>query len=227
MTYMRVPVLRALRISPFENMEKHAEKVRMSAEYLRKAIEKYINQDYEAFGRCSSKINSLEKEADIIKSNIRNHMPKELLLSYDKNTFLFLLKEQDNIIDLIQDTAVWISLREKPIPYELSDDFFRMSDSVVDIVKTAENAVRYLKRVVETSYSRDEREKIKEVIHNLHVMESEIDTMGRELTKKTFKMESALTAVQLTHMLKLIELLSEIGDHAENVGDMIRALIAR
>jgi len=45
------------------------------------------------------------------------------------------------------------------------------------------------------------------------------------LKQKIFNME--MDPVTVFHMIKLTEIIGSIADHAENAGDMMRAMIAR
>ena len=227
MKFMRVPIIETLRKSPFEALKEHAGIVMKSAQLLREEIEAYINGDFEKFNRIRKEIDELELKADYIKSNIRNHLPKDVKMVVDRGVFLSLLGEVDKVEDLIQDIGEWISMREKPIPEELRDDFRALFEKALEAVETCEGAISQLNVVIESSFAENEREKAKEMIHELHRVEHESDIIERELTKRVFAMEGKISPVAIFHLSKLIFLLGDIANHAENAGDRIRALLAK
>jgi len=81
--------------------------------------------------------------------------------------------------------------------------------------------------VIESSFVEKERENAKKIIEKLHIIEHESDLLERRLTKKIFQMEEQLSAAALFHLSKLVFLLGDISNHAENAGDRVRALIAK
>ncbi len=227
MKFMRVPIIETLRKSPFEALRDHAEIVKKSAMLLRDEIDAYLNGDFDKFENLRKEIDDLELKADYIKSNIRNHLPKDVKMPVDRGVFLSLLGEMDKVEDLIQDIGEWISMREKPIPKELQDDFRHLFNKALEAVETAENAIKWLNLVIESSFAENERKKAKEIIHKLHEIEHESDIIERKLTKKVFSMEEKISPVAIFHLSKLIFLLGDVANHAENAGDRIRALLAK
>ncbi len=227
MKFMRAPIIDTLRKSPFEALEEHAGIVKESASLLRDEIKAYLDGNFEKFEQMRKKIEELELKADYIKSNIRNHLPKDVKMPVDRGVFLSLLGEIDKVEDLIQDIGEWISMREKPIPDELMDDFKSLFDKALESTDIAEKAVIQLNVVIESSFAENERKKEKEIIQKLHEVEHESDIIERELTRKIFSMENEISPVAIFHLSKLVFLLGDIANHAENAGDRIRALLAR
>ncbi len=227
MKFIRAPIIETLRKSPFEALEDHAKIVMDSAKILREEIEDYLNGRFEEFEKKRKIIEELELKADYIKSNIRNHLPKGVKMPVDRGIFLSLLAEMDKVEDIVQDIGEWISMREKPIPDELREDFRKLFEKALESIETCQKAVMQLNVVIESSFAEEERKKAKEIIHRLHEIEHESDLLERSLTRKIFSMESKISAVAIFHLSKVVFLLGDIANHAENAGDRIRALIAR
>jgi len=227
MRFIRTPIIQTLRKSPFEALIDHAHYVRDSAELLRGAFDDYLEGRYDEFEKKRQKIEELELKADYIKSNIRNHLPKGVWMPVDRGVFLSLLSEMDKVEDIIQDVTEWLSLRKKPVPEELKKDFETLFEKSLESIKLCEDAIDALNIVIESSFLEKEREKTKEIVHRLHVVEHESDLIERRLTREIFSIEDRLSAAALFHLSKLVFLLGELANHAENAGDRVRALIAR
>jgi uncharacterized protein Yka (UPF0111/DUF47 family) len=75
------------------------------------------------------------------------------------------------------------------------------------------------------SYSEKQRNIVKDIIHNLRKREHEADGLEDELKQKIFSLETDPVAIY--HLVKLAEIIGSVADHAENAGDMMRAMIAR
>ncbi|NPA75847.1 MAG: TIGR00153 family protein [Euryarchaeota archaeon] len=227
MKYVRAPIIETLRKSPFEALVEHAGIVKKSAQLLREEMNAYLDGRFEEFEKLKKEVEELELKADYIKSNIRNHLPKSVKMPVDRSVFLSLLGEVDKVEDLIQDIGEWISMREKPIPDELRGEFRKLFDKAMESVEACECAVMQLNTVIEASFAEPERKRAKELIQRLHEVEHESDIIERELTRKIFGMEDRISPVAIFHLSKLVFLLGDIANHAENAGDRIRALLAR
>ena len=70
-----------------------------------------------------------------------------------------------------------------------------------------------------------QRKIVKKIISNLREREHEADEFEDELKIKVFSLET--DPIGLFHMVKLAEIIGSIADHAENAGDMMRAMIAK
>ena len=227
MKFLRVPIIKTLRKSPFEALKDHANIIKESASLLKEEFRDYINENFEEFEKKRGKIEELELKADYIKSNIRNHLPKDVKMPVDRGVFLALIAEMDKVEDLIQDIGEWISIREKPIPEKLKENFENLFNKAFESIDLSEKAVDCLNVVIESSFADSEREKTKEVIEKLHKIEHESDLIERETTRKIFSLENEISPITIFHLSKLVFLLGDIANHAENAGDRIRALIAR
>ena len=227
MKFMRVPIIETLGKSPFEALKDHISLVKKSAALLREVFEDLMKNEFADLEGKKKIIEDLELKADYIKSNIRNHLPKSVKMPVDRGVFLSLLSEIDKVEDLIQDVAEWISIREKPVPDELKQDFIELFTKALEAIEYTEKAVDALNFVIESSFVEKERENAKKIIEKLHIIEHESDLLERRLTKKIFQMEEQLSAAALFHLSKLVFLLGDISNHAENAGDRVRALIAK
>lgn len=90
-----------------------------------------------------------------------------------------------------------------------------------------EKAVESIKILVETSFVQREREQTKELIHKVHDYEWQADQKKYEMTKGIYDLESHLEPMDVYHLLKIADWVDDIADHAENVADWLRSMIAR
>ncbi len=225
--HARMPVATTFRKSPFVGLYMHADKVRECIATLEQALQAYTEGRYEEFKALAAKVSELEGEADQIKGNTRNHLPRFIFMPVDKAEFLMLLREQDSILDYAEDVALWLDLRLTPIPESIKPEFMAHIDKVVECVGVLQKALENLKDLLQTSFSRKEREQTKKLIHEIHKKEYEADVIERTLTKKIFALEKELDPVSIFHLVKVVDLIAQIANHAENAGDRIRAMIAK
>ncbi|MFO7962858.1 MAG: TIGR00153 family protein [Desulfobacterales bacterium] len=223
---MRVPFLsRLFMTSPFDELQEHAEKVKECVWAFQQAIECYAAERCKVFDDYLSEVDRLESEADAIKRRIRGHLPVNSRLPVSKFQLFLYLREQDKVLDSVEKTLDWISYRMEPgIPKDMEKDFFLLVDSVIEPIEDLSRMVAEAKNYFET-YSNKQRNLVKDIIHNLRKREHEADRLEADLKKRIFSIKDDPTGT--FHLVRLAELIGSIADHAENAGDMMRAMIAR
>jgi len=222
---MRIPFLSFFTISPFDGLLEHAEKVKECGWAFQQAIECYASERCEEFEVYRQEVDKLESEADAIKRRIRGHIPVGTRLPVAKFQLFQYLKEQDKVLDSVEDSLDWLSYRINPgFMEELKKDLFLLVDSVIEPIEELSRMVAEAKKYFET-YSDKQRNIVKEIINNLRKREHEADRLEDELKHKIFALEK--DPVSIFHMVRLAEYISATADHAENAGDMMRAMIAK
>jgi uncharacterized protein Yka (UPF0111/DUF47 family) len=75
------------------------------------------------------------------------------------------------------------------------------------------------------NYSEKQRNVVKNIIATIRQQEHDADTAEDAVKSKVFHLIQ--DPVTVFHMVRLAETIGSIADHAENAGDMMRAMIAR
>ena len=222
---MRIPFISLFMTSPFDGLQEHAEKVKECAWAFQQAIECHITDQCEAFEEFRLNVDKIESEADSIKRRIRGHLPKGTLMPVDKFQLFRYLREQDKVLDAVEEALDWLSFRSEPgIPEALEKDFFLLVDAVMDPVEEMCRLVLETRKYFR-SYSEKQRKLIKDIVHTLRRQEHDADKVEDAIKEKLLNMQ--IEAVTVFHMIRLAEIIGSIADHAENAGDMVRAMIAR
>ncbi|KYK25175.1 hypothetical protein AYK25_05425 [Thermoplasmatales archaeon SM1-50] len=226
--HFRVPLSDTYRRkSPFDLLVEHMGKIRECIDLLTGEMIQYYKGDYKGFSELARKVSAFEHEADIIKGNIRNHLPHSLLMPVDKGKFLWALREQDAILDHAENLVQMLDMRHTKIPKELQGLFIEHMMLVAQTVKTMEDAVENIKDLVESGFIKKEREETKGFIHKVHEAEYKADKKKYDMTKKIYQIEKKLMPMDEYHLLKIADWVDDIADHAENVADWLRSMIAR
>ena len=140
--HFRVPVADAFRRkSPFGQLLEHMEKVRECTDILGKGLIKYYNGNYKGFSDLAKKVSEIEHEADMIKRNLRNHLPTSLFMPVDKGKFMWALREQDKILDHAENLVKMLDMRHTKIPKELQEVFISHLKLVIKTVDAMQDAV--------------------------------------------------------------------------------------
>jgi predicted phosphate transport protein (TIGR00153 family) len=221
---MRVPILRMIRKSPFDGLLAHAQKARECINKLKQAVGYYAEKRYEEFEKLAEEILKLENEADWIKGNIRNHLPRGIFMPVGKTEFLACLKEQDDILDLAEDAVIWLGFHKSEIPKEIREPFLKHVNEVVEIVNTLTDVIGDVRTLV-GPISKGTRKEVKQILKDIHLKEHKTDESQHELAKKLFALGGDFSAAY--HLLHATLTISQIADHAENAADIIRVMLAR
>src|SRR6056297_138376 len=170
-------------------------------------------------------VTRFEHEADEIKRRIRGHLPKGVMLPIEKFQLFRYLREQDAVLDAVQESLKWLSFRaEASIPESVEKELFLLVDSVIEPIEELAHMVGQA-HIYFRNFSEKQRRKVKEIISNMRQMEHDADQREFALIQKIFATEN--DPVVVFHLVRLAETIGSIADHAENTGDMMRAMLAK
>ncbi|MBW2014843.1 MAG: TIGR00153 family protein [Deltaproteobacteria bacterium] len=222
---MRIPFFKMFMTSPFEGLQEHAEKVMECAWAFQQAMECYFADKCKTFEEFRQEVTQIESQADAIKRRIRGHIPKRTMMPISNFLVFRYLREQDQVLDAMEDSLDWISYRaESGIPQELEKDFALLVDAVIDPIEQLSGLVVQA-RLYFKKFSEKQRVVVKNIIHTLRQQEHEADKFEDIIKKKVFNLEA--DAVTIFHLVRLAETIGSIADHAQNAGDMMRAMLAK
>ncbi len=222
---MRSAILNLFRRSPFEGLLRHAELIREAAPLFQSAVIAYFDESREDFQHYHNRVTVIESQGDSVKRNIRGHLPRGILLPMDKFQVLWYLREQDKILDSVQDALHWLSYRWTAIPDEHVDDLILMVEMVNNVLSAMVPLVASAETYFNT-FSDQDRNQVKRAIREIREYEFQSDQVERKLLSDllSFPFDNPTSAF---HLVRFVEYMGDINNHAENAGDMMRAMIAR
>lgn len=213
--------------SPFGPLVEHARKVHECVKLIEPLTEAAIREDHEEIHRLQDEVSRLEYEADKIKFDIREHLPRQFFLPVDRADLDRYLHFQDNIADFVEDFAVILLIRQTkihaaivPLLKELVDQVVRVSNQMLEVAEGMLN-------LVESSFSGAEARSVLGKISGLGEGEWLCDRIQRRLSMKIYEMESELDPITIMFYEKMLRTLGLIANAAENTGDMLRMMIVK
>ena len=168
-----------------------------------------------------------EQDADDLKNSLREHLPRGLFLPVDRRDLIEILDLQDSIADTAQDIAGLLVERRMRIPTPLVEGIHPFVKRCVDAVALCSEIIHHLDELLETGFRGREAGRVDELIHRLNSVESETDNMGLALARDLFDHEEEISPVSVIFWHRLIELVGDLADYAEKVGNRLRLVIAR
>lgn len=213
--------------SPFAPLLKHGEKVHEVLLELGPLFDAFVAGDREGVADAHERISHLEHEADQLKREIRDNLPRSLFLPVDRGDLLRFLKEQDAIADAAEDVAVLMNMRATPTPADMKP---KVTALVEQIVRTGESwyeIIQLLPELQESSFTGPEVKRVIELIDRVHAEEWEADLRQAALGRATVRHEEELGAVSVLFWMRIASKLGEVANRAENAGDLLRLMMAR
>ncbi|MBU2559289.1 TIGR00153 family protein [archaeon] len=213
--------------SPFGPLEEHMLKVMQCSELFSECIKAYCKEDFKESERLAMEVSRVEHEADKIKNQIRENLPKSIFMPVDRGDFLDYLREQDQVSDSLEDSALSLTLRRTKVPEDIKKDLMDLSLKVIDVVNILPLAVKSLNDLLETSFAKKQDSRIGEYLNLLGEKEQLTDELELKLEKSMHEKEERFTKGEFYHIMRTVKHIARIADHAENCGDRIRLMIAK
>ncbi len=208
--------------SPFSPLQSHMESVSRCVHCLPLLCEAIEMRDYARVEQIAEEISRLEHEADLIKNDIRNHLPKSLFLPIDRSNLLEILSLQDSIADKVEDAAVIATLKPLELLPIFEEDFKLFLHKNIATFDEAKLIIKELHELVESSFGGIEAEKVRSMVDEVAFQEHEVDLIQRQLLKSLFKAESQLTYITFDQWQRLFESIASISNLSENLAYRIR-----
>ncbi|HHV7548688.1 TPA: TIGR00153 family protein [Legionella pneumophila] len=213
--------------SPIKPIEQHIRKAHQCAKQLYPFFEAVLKNDWDTANNIKDKIIAIEKEADLIKRDLRLHLPTGLFLPVARTDILELLSAQDRIANKAEDIAALIISRQMSIPKKLIPSFMPFLSRCLDASKQACTAINELDELLETGFRGSEVKIVEEMIVKLDEIEHDCDERLADIRHKIFELEKELPAIDVIFLYKLVQWIGELADHAQTVGGRLQILIAR
>jgi predicted phosphate transport protein (TIGR00153 family) len=212
---------------PFGPLVEHTRRVHSTVELIRPLFEAFLAEDWERSRELYKQISKLEHKADLTKNEIRDTLPKSIFLPVDRGDMLRYLKEQDAIADAAEDVAVIVTMRQTPCPAAVKPQVMHLVDQVIKTSELLLEAGLELQRLFESSFGGPEMVKVLDMVSEVNDQEWEADKVQGSLSRALLEHEEELGAVSVLLWMRIIHVLGQVANHAENTGDLLRMMLAR
>lgn len=208
--------------SPFAPLQSHMESVSLCVHRLPELFDALERKDYARLGELAEEISRLEHDADLIKNDIRNHLPKSLFLPIDRGHLLEILSLQDSIADKAEDIAVILSLKPLELLQAFKEEFRQFLNKNIEAFDEAKLINKELHELVESSFGGIEAEKVRAMVDEVAFHEHEADLIQRQLLKSFFNAEQQLNFITFHQWEKVFESVAAISNLSETLAFRIR-----
>ncbi|MBT8116768.1 MAG: TIGR00153 family protein [Gammaproteobacteria bacterium] len=213
--------------SPFSALQGHMRVVLECVHQVPVLFEALAKGDDQGVVAVKDIIFEKEAEADSIKNELRNRLPKSLLMPVDRRDLLEVLQMQDSIADTAQDIAGLLVERPMELPEFMQEPMHQLTHRCVDVCEMSAKIIEELDELLAMGFRGREANKVEEMVSELNKLEDETDELGIELTRRLFEHEDEIKPVSVMMWYQLIQWVGDLADYAEKTGDRLRLLIAR
>ena len=172
---MSIPISALFGRSPIRPIQEHMAKAQLCVVILGDFLEASFAKDWQKAEMLQQAIRAAENEADDLKSNVRSHLPKSLLLPVPRTDLLELLSIQDRLANTAKDVAGIMLGRRMEIPESLQE-LMRVHYQLS--LKTSEQAlqgINELGELLEAGFRGREVDLVEKLIVDLDAIEHKSD----------------------------------------------------
>ncbi|ORT48279.1 phosphate transport regulator [Vibrio sp. qd031] len=213
--------------SPIQPLQKHVVCVNECCSHLLTFFEVCAQGDWEKAAEIRAQISHLEKEADVLKREIRLSLPRGLFLPVDRSDMLDLLTQQDKLANIAKDISGRVLGRQLQIPQNMQGGFNAYLQRCLDAAQQAQKVINEFDELLETGFKGREVSLVEEMIHQLDLIEDDTDSMQIELRQQLLKQEAELNPIDVMFLYKTLEWVGGIADQAQRVGSRLELMLSR
>ncbi len=214
------------RESPFEPLRYHMKKVMECVAFVRPMFESVRAGDYSALNEIARKVFKTEHEADIIKDEIRQTIPKRFVLPIYRGDLLGYLKLQDDMADSAEDLAVLLTIKKLALPTKLMEPTFEYLAMVEEVCRQTHAIADYLPTLVAGDLTGKEAERALEMVAEVDKAEWETDRLQYTLSQKLFALEDEIKPTDVLLWFRILGELGQLANFAEKSGDRLRRMLS-
>lgn len=216
-----------LRQSPFRQVQEHMRIVSQCIAEIPPLFDALIKKDRKQVQTVSDRIGELESQADDLKNEFRLGMPKPLLLAVDRRDLLELIHEQDSIADVTEKICGILTVYEMEVPEAIKTLLLELIQQTMDISSKAVEIVEQLDELLAVGFIGKQSNIVTEKVATLKRSEHNIDKLLKKINYALFSIEDQMKPVAVMLWYNVIEMIGEISNKAENVGDRLMLFLSK
>jgi len=180
------------------------------------------NHDSAEVADLAQKISVTETEADKIKSNFRRHMPATLMMPVARRDLLSLINHQDALADRTEQISQILLYRDMTVPEAIKGALDDLLEGTMEISSQALEMVEELDELLAMGFGISrEQTVVRKMISMVRQEEHNIDRLLQRINRQLFAIEGDLDPVSVMFWYKIIDLVGDISNEAENMADRV------
>jgi len=224
---IQASLAQAFRTSPFGPLGLHMAEVKACVALVRPMIEALRAQDYGKLTELANQTFKKEHDADIIKTEIREALPKSFNLPVYRGDLLAFLALQDDIADSVEDLAVVLTLKKLAVPPKLVEDVRAYVECVLNTCDYLFRCTDQLADFTEADFGGPRGKQILELVAKAEHAEWESDKSAYHLSQRIYELEDEIRATDIFLWSQVIRTLGQLANHADHTAGRLRRMLVR
>jgi hypothetical protein len=218
--------------SPFERLQRHLDEVMKCVDMMEPILEASLKGDGAEVKRLAQEIFLQEHEADKVKIELRDSLPRSVYMPVNRSDMLDFLKRQDGLADKAEDLAMVLAIRPLRLPEgddgdNVATQLREMAGFAIESAHKIAEIVRRFEDLREAGFKGPIAQEIRERCDEVNLLEHKAD-------KRQFKLLSVLLSeennaqdfIDIYIQLQVISAFGKLANHAESMGDTLRLMVA-
>ena len=213
--------------SPLKPIEEHIKIAYKASELLIVFFDAAFKGDWETAEGVYKQICEIEREADVLKRDVRLQLSRGLFMPVERSDLLELVTKQDKIANRAKDIAGRVIGRQLDIPSQIQPQFSNYIRRCIDATHQACIVVNEFDALLENSFKGREVTLVESLVLKIHDIETDTDQLGIELRLSLKKIESEVEPINLMFLYSIIDWVGHLADLAEKVGSRVELMLVR
>lgn len=211
--------------SPFVPLQMHMEKVAQCVNLVQEIFEPYRNGDMERVKALAEDMSNIEHEADHLKHDIRNNLPRGLFLPVDRANLLRILSTQDSIANHAENVGVILTFKHSRVFDGFNTAFDVFLEKGMETFSLARSIVDELDELLETGFGGVEANTVRELVDKVALKEHETDVCQHGLVRDLLAHENEVSYGDFFLWTRIIRQISTIADKSESLAVEVRTTL--
>ena len=213
--------------SPIKPIQEHMHKAFECIELLGEFLRASSASDWDKATELQSKIVAAENEADEIKNSIRSNLPKSVWMPFARSDVIEMLTIQDRLANKAKDIAGLMLGRQILFPESMADSVHQLYQLSKDAAAKAKAAIGEMDEIMESGFSGTESNFVQKLLDELNDIENQNDAAQIELRAHLMGLENDLPPVNVMFLYRLIDLIGDIADVSQRIGNRLLLLTSK
>ena len=213
--------------SPFGPLQEHIKKTKACIDLVPSLFDAVFREDTEEIQRITDHVSKLEHQADIIKNEIRDHLPRSLFMPVSRSDFFSVLSQMDSIPDSVEDLCVMLTVRKMIVPEELAQDLRDFLGKSLAVFHRTFEVVEQVEHLLGSAFGGPDADRLFEHINDIGMLEWETDKAQFVLVKHMYSIEDRMDPVSIFQWSKIFQKIGDLANFSEKTADRLRALLSK
>ncbi|MFT7287430.1 MAG: putative phosphate transport protein (TIGR00153 family) [Halieaceae bacterium] len=213
--------------SPIAPIQQHMQIAEETVQLLCGLLTASADQDWTRVDEIHGLIKGTTSAARQLRREIRQHLPRGLLLAIPRPDVLELLDIQERITDTTRDIARPIALRGMGFPPALNKIIGRHCSLISGASNQALTAIRELDEMIETGFGGRERKTVEKMLVTLDRLVQRCDAQHERLFRQLCRSEDTLPPLDVMFYYQIAAALDSLASACGEIGEQLRLLLAQ